>query len=130
MKKTGIINRISEKEDGRNAFTLKDDPKKWYNGFLLEAKKGDEVEFETTGNEPFNNYSKLKVLSGTEETPSSPRPPSPPSPQTTGRIGNDKIATDLTCAIIDQKHENIVTPEHAVSIFTATLSALNEQYKQ
>lgn len=84
MKKTGIIKAISPKPEGKNAFTLKDEQVDghdlWFNGFSLDAEKGDEIEFELTINEDFNNFSKVKVLKKVEhpEEPTSPAPQQPP----------------------------------------------------
>ena len=129
MKKIGIIKAISTKPENRNAFTLRDhkvDGKDiWFNGYSLDAEKGDEVEFELEINEGFNNFSKLKVLRKAEEIPS---PPAPPSPLTqSARVSEEsEIAIRLTIAIIAQKHENLVSIEGAVGMYTSALSKLNK----
>jgi hypothetical protein len=129
MKKTGIIKAISPKAEGRNAFTLKneqiDGKDVWFWGYLLEAKKGDEVEFEMTENEGFHNFSKLRVLKmaedkgGKENITSSPTPPSPPST-------NEETAIRLTVALAQQRYENILTPEGIVLAYTEILNRLNK----
>ena len=70
-KKIGIIKSISKKEGGRNAFTLVDEKTsegkdQWFNGFTLEAEKGDKIEFELEINDTWHNFSKVKV---TEKAP-------------------------------------------------------------
>ena len=77
-KKTGIIKSISKKDGGRNAFTLvgvkaEDGKDQWYNGYSLDAEKGDKIEFELEINENWHNFSKVKVIekatkSGTNAT--------------------------------------------------------------
>lgn len=125
MKKTGIIKAISPKSDNRNAFTLENEQNRdgkdiWFNGYSLVAEKGDEIEFELTINEDFNNFSKLKILNHKNTEPATKE-------QQNIQLCNTEIALELTRAVIGQKHENIVTVEIAVGMFTAALSKLNAQ---
>jgi hypothetical protein len=126
MKKTGVIKAISQKPEGRNAFTLRDEQidgkDVWFWGYYLEAKKGDEVEFEVTENEGFHNFSKLKILKSAEDKQNITSSPTPPSPLTS----NEEIATRLTVGLAQQRYENILTPEGIVLAYTEVLSRLNK----
>ena len=71
MKKTGVIKSISRKDGGKTAFTLvgekaEDGKDQWFNGFTLEAEKGDEIEFELDINGTWHNFKNVKVTKKAE----------------------------------------------------------------
>ena len=71
MEIVGIIDKVSRKADGRNAFTLvgKD---QWFNGFKLEADSGDKITFKETINGTFHNYADVVKMPSDEVTSEHP----------------------------------------------------------
>lgn len=128
MKKTGIIKAISQKSGGKNAFTLRGEQTEgkdiWFNGYGLDAKKGDEVEFELIINEGFNNFSKLKVTKEAPQPDTWAPSTSPEAPLQS--INNSEIALRLTESIIAQEHGNLVGVESAVGMYEIALNKLNQ----